>query len=221
MIEHHENRCIELISVIVDQGMGYKIIDHAKKQGLLGGTITLAKGTVTHKILDFLGAARVNKEIVTILADQERAYQAMEQLDKELEFNKPNHGIAYSTTISTTMGTKIYACDHATNQRSEETMHQVITIIVDKGMSEHVIDAAVLAGSRGGTIISGRGSGIHEKGKLFSMAVEPEKETVIILCETTKTDAITKSIREHLDIDKPGNGIIYVQDINKTYGLIK
>lgn len=221
MADHHEERCIELITVIVDQGTGHKIINSAKKQGLLGGTTTFAKGTVSNKILDFMGISRENKEIVTILADQERAFQAMEQLDRELDFSKPNHGIAYSTTISRTIGTRIYACNNEISKRSGEVMHQVMTIIVDKGMAEHVVDAAVLAGSRGGTIINGRGSGIHEKGKLFSMAIEPEKEIVIILSETSKTEAIAKSIREHLDIDKPGNGIIYIQDINKTYGLIK
>lgn len=221
MSEQSENRCIELICVIVDQGMGHKIIKSAKKQGILGGTTTLAKGTVNNKVLDFMGISRVKKEIIYMLADQDRAYEAMEALDKELDFSKPNHGIAFSTTIATTMGTRIYACNNPTTQRSEKSMHQVMTIIVDKGMAEHVIDAAVLAGSKGGTIVSGRGSGIHEKGKLFSMDVEPEKEVVIILSETEKTDAIADSIREHLDIDKPGNGIIYIQDINKTYGLLK
>lgn len=221
MSGHSENRCIELITVIVDQGVGNKIIKSAKKMGILGGTITLAKGTVNNKILDFMGLSRVDKEVVTMLTDQDRAFEVMEHLNKEIEFHKPNHGIAYSTTIATTMGTKIYACNNTTNKRSEESMHQVITVIVDKGMAEHVIDAAVLAGSKGGTILNGRGSGIHEKGKLFSMAIEPEKEVVIILSETDQTDAIASSIREHLDIDKPGNGIIYIQDINKTYGLLK
>jgi nitrogen regulatory protein PII len=221
MEEQSHNRCIELICVIVDQGMGHKIISSAKKQGILGGTTTLAQGTVNNKVLDFMGLSRIKKEIIYMLADEERAHEAMEALNHELEFDKPNHGIAFSTTIATTMGTRIYACDNTTDQRGEETMHQVMTIIVDKGMAEHVIDAAVLAGSKGGTIISGRGSGIHEKGKLFSMDIEPEKEVVIILCEIDQTDAIASSIREHLEIDKPGNGIMYIQDINKTYGLLK
>jgi len=93
--------------------------------------------------------------------------------------------------------------------------------VVDKGKAEDVIDAAVKAGSKGGTIINGRGSGIHETSRLFSMNIEPEKEFVIILSEAEATEAIISSIRTHLKIDDPGNGIIYVQKVNKTYGLYK
>ncbi len=33
------------------------------------------------------------------------------------------------------------------------------------------------------------------------------------------TENIISSIREKLKIDEPGNGIIFIQDVNKTYGL--
>lgn len=81
------------------------------------------------------------------------------------------------------------------------------------------IDVATKAGSRGGTIINARGSGIHETSKVFAMEIEPEKEVVIIVSKEDKTNAIVSSIRKQLNIDEPGNGVIYVQDINETYGL--
>jgi nitrogen regulatory protein PII len=100
-------------------------------------------------------------------------------------------------------------------------MYHLITTIVDKGKAEDVINAATKAGSKGGTIINARGSGIHETSKLFSMDIEPEKEIVIILSEVDKTEEIVSSIRTNLKIDEPGNGIIYIQDVNKTYGIYK
>jgi len=51
------------------------------------------------------------------------------------------------------------------------------------------------------------------------MEIEPEKEIVLILAENSVTDAIVSSIRENMNIDEPGKGIIFVQSINKTYGL--
>lgn len=66
-----------------------------------------------------------------------------------------------------------------------------------------------------------RGSGIHETSKLFSMDIEPEKEIVLILSETDMTDAIVSSIRTQLKIDDPGKGIIYIQNVNKVYGIYK
>lgn len=100
-------------------------------------------------------------------------------------------------------------------------MYQAITVIVERGKAEDVIDAAVKAGSKGGTIIKARGSGIHETSKLFTMDIEPEKEIVLILSEADKTDAIVESIRKDMKIDEPGQGILYVQEVSKTYGLYK
>jgi len=51
------------------------------------------------------------------------------------------------------------------------------------------------------------------------MDIEPEKEIVLILSENNLTDKITTFIKEQLDMDKPGNGIIFVLDASKTYGL--
>ncbi len=43
-----------------------------------------------------------------------------------------------------------------------QIMYAAITVIVDKGKAEQVVEAAIAAGSNGGTIINARSSGIHE-----------------------------------------------------------
>jgi nitrogen regulatory protein PII len=53
------------------------------------------------------------------------------------------------------------------------------------------------------------------------MDIEPEKEIVLILSKKENTDAIVTSIREQLKLEEPGNGILYIQDVNRTYGLYK
>ena len=98
-------------------------------------------------------------------------------------------------------------------------MYRAIFTIVDRGRAEDVMDAANEVGAKGGTIINARGSGIHETNKLFSMEIEPEKEMVMILSEKSVVDSIVSSIRKKLDIDKPGKGIIFVQEVSRAYGL--
>ena len=213
---------LELICVIVNFGMGSKILKTAKSCGVHGGTITLAKGTANSRLWDFLGLSDVRKEILYIATDRETAYKAMEKVNTEHKLHKPNHGIAFTTSISGTVGARISKDENVKNERGEEIiMYQVITVIVDKGKAEDVIESASKAGSKGGTIINGRGSGIHETSKLFSMDIEPEKEIVIILSEVDMTEAIVSMIRKDLNIDAPGKGIIYIQDVNKTYGIYK
>ena len=51
------------------------------------------------------------------------------------------------------------------------------------------------------------------------MEIEPEKEIVLILSEVTMTDAIINAIKESLKIEEPGKGIVYVQEVTRTYGV--
>jgi nitrogen regulatory protein PII len=213
---------IELICVIANSGMGSKILKTAKNCGVHGGTITLARGTANNRILDYFGLSDIQKEILYMVAEKEISDKVLDKVNLEYKLSKPNHGIAFTTSICRTVGLRMSQCDNVESERGEDnTMYQVINVIVDKGKAEDVIEAAMKAGSKGGTIVNARGSGLHETSKLFSMDIEPEKEVVIILSEVEMTESITSAIRTDLKIDEPGKGIIYVQDVNKAYGIYK
>lgn len=220
MKSDHERVCFELIWVIVNFGKGSKVMHAAKKCGVTGGTIILAKGTANDKFADFLGLSDIRKEIVLMVSNKKMTRSALDRLDKKFNFKKPNHGIAFTTGVSEVIGSVGCKATEADREEGgEEAMHCAITAVVDKGKAEDVIDAATAAGSRGGTIINARGSGVHETSKLFFMDIEPEKEIVLILSEKKEAEAIISSIREKLDIEQPGKGIIFVQEVSKVYGL--
>lgn len=211
----------ELAFIIVNFGKGSKVLQTAKKHGIPGGTIFLGKGTVKNRLLELLAINDVRKEIVILVSDRKTLFQAIEQLDHKFKFSKPNHGIVFTTPVGRVIGARSW--QKGTTLKEDrgvvKIMYDAITVVVEKGNAELVIDAATEAGSKGGTIINARGSGIHETSKLFSMDIEPEKEMVLILSKKESTDAIVSSIREKLKIDEPGNGIIFIQDVTKTYGL--
>ncbi|ABR49322.1 nitrogen regulatory protein P-II [Alkaliphilus metalliredigens QYMF] len=210
----------ELLCLIVSRGLGSKVIKCAKQNGITGGTIFLGKGTIRNPILEFLDLAEARKEIVLMVAEQTIAYAGLEALNKKFNFNKPNHGIAFSTSVLNIFGAKNLTSNDTKESRGvENPMYNIIFVIVDRGNAESVVEAAKKAGSRGATIVNARGSGIHETSKLFAMEIEPEKEIVLIISENHLTESISSSIRDELQIDEPGNGIIFIQDVNKTYGL--
>ncbi|WP_139343280.1 P-II family nitrogen regulator [Virgibacillus siamensis] len=213
---------LELVCIIVNTGLGSKIMQTAKKHGISGGTVLVGKGTVKNKILEMLALTNVKKEVILMGSSKGTASQALEKLNEKFKFTKPNHGIAFTTSINQIFGARSFKNDRMVeNGGADDKMYHAITVIVEKGNAEDAIDAAADAGSKGGTIINARGSGIHETSKVFSMEIEPEKEIVLIISERDSTDAIVSSIRQKLEIDEPGNGIIFVQDINETYGLYK
>ena len=212
----------ELICSIVDCGMGSRVLRVLKRHGVTGGTILVGKGTVNNKILTLLSIADSKKEIVLAVTHEKNIEEALKSVAEEFEMYKKNHGIVFSTSICIVGGSSSCKCSgEFYNKGADEKMYQMITVIVDKGRGEDVITSSNSVGSSGGTILNGRGSGIHETSKVFSMEIEPEKEVVILLCKTEKTEKVVKKITEDLQIDEPGNGIIYVQNVNKTYGIME
>ncbi len=210
----------ELIYVIVNYGMGSKVLQTAKKLGLPGGTVVIGKGTVNHSILNFLSLYDVQKEIVILGTNFQSTEKILADLNQVFNFEKRNQGIVFTTGAGKIIGSSFYKNEKNDGERGvRKSMYQLIITIVNRGNAGDVIDAAKAAGSKGGTIINARGSGVHETQRLFNMDIEPEKEMVMILSKEDITESIVQSIRVALKIDQPGNGIIFIQDVNQTYGI--
>lgn len=95
----------------------------------------------------------------------------------------------------------------------------LIVTIVRKGWGDTVLEASVKAGADGGTVLYGRGSGIHEKQKLLGIPIEPEKEIVLTVTYPDKIDHILGEIMRVTDLCKPGMGIAFVVPIEKLVGV--
>jgi nitrogen regulatory protein PII len=210
----------ELIYVIVNNGRAGKILRAAKEYGIRGGTVFLAKGTINNTFMNFLSLYEERKEVVLLGADRKTADHVLNRLNEKFKFEKANHGIVFSISVCGVTGSRNSKCEKNQERRGvNKAMYQCIISIVNRGNAENVIEAANAAGSKGGTIINARGSGINETSKIFNMDIEPEKEMVMILSQEEVTESIVASIREKLEIDKPGNGIIFIQDVNRIYGV--
>ncbi|HZK01081.1 MAG TPA: P-II family nitrogen regulator [Tissierellaceae bacterium] len=216
------NNNYSLFCIIVDFGKARKMLKESKKLGASGGTFFLGKGTVESHLLDILGLNEVRKEILIMVIEEELEDIFYRELNNKFSLDKANHGIAFSMPLNICLG--LENNEHQLNSKDQEVKnmkYEAIFTIVDKGMSDKVLDAAKLYGSTGGTVIHGRGSGSQDKAKLFNIEIDPEKDIVLILSEVTKTEAIINSIRKELNIDDPGTGIIFVLNVNRTLGLFQ
>ncbi|OPY66749.1 MAG: hypothetical protein A4E57_02654 [Syntrophorhabdaceae bacterium PtaU1.Bin034] len=95
----------------------------------------------------------------------------------------------------------------------------LIVTIVRKGWGDTVLEASVKAGAHGGTVLYGRGSGIHERQKILGIAIEPEKEIVLTVTYSDKNENILSEIVRATDLGKPGMGIAFVVPIDKVVGV--
>jgi len=96
---------------------------------------------------------------------------------------------------------------------------QLIITIVGRGKCGNVLEASKKSGAEGGTIIKGRGSGVHEKAKLFSLSIEPEKDIVLTLVPEDRADKVLEAIIKSSNLNEPGNGIAFMMDVEKVTGI--
>ena len=210
----------KLICCVVNIGEASKTLKIAQKYGIKNGTISIGKGTVSNKFLEFLKIDELKREIVAMIVEAELASEAMKGISKEMSFDKPYHGIAFSCNVSRFIGAKNMEEKNTEINEVKNSMYNAIYVVVERGRAEDVVDAAKKAGARGATIVNARGSsGNYDSQKLFSLEIEPEKEKVIIIVKNELKNDIVNTIREDLMIDETGNGIIFVLDIDETYGL--
>lgn len=120
MMNNSETTGYELVSIIVNLGVGSKLIQAAKRYGFTGGTVLLGKGTVNNGILDFIGLSEVRREIILLVADKKIVQNGLHKLNEEFKFAKPNHGIAYTTSVCAVLGTRSCNFDELKEKRGVE-----------------------------------------------------------------------------------------------------
>lgn len=97
--------------------------------------------------------------------------------------------------------------------------HEVIFCIVNSGFSDEVMDAARKFGARGGTVIRARGTANPEAEKLFKIAIQPEKEIVMILVESKIKNDILHALYNAVGLNTPGQGIAFSVPADSVVGL--
>ena len=97
--------------------------------------------------------------------------------------------------------------------------HEVIICIVNSGFSEAVMDAARELGAGGGTVIRGRGTANAEAEKLYGIAIQPEKEIVMILVDSAIKNDILHALYKAVGLNTPGQGIAFAMPVEDVVGL--
>lgn len=209
-----------VIISVVKRGKASRVLRTLKRHGATGGTIVLAEGTADNEILEFIDYHHVRKEVIYSVISNDREEEVFDALNDRYHFDKPNHGIAFTVPLNEVITTKDSRFrDHRLETSNME--YEVVFVVVENHRGEDVVSIAAKYGAKGGTIIHGRGSGLHEKGSIFNITIEPEKEIVMLLVKDEMHRDIVEGLRKELDIDEPGNGIIFSAGVNNAIGLVE
>lgn len=227
MQTEHQQGSFRLLTIVVTEDKRKLIENLMEKHHIMTCLAVLAKGTTKESWLKHLGIRNANNMTFYFLLPETRALETLEMFTDELELHKPGRGIAYMKNVLFHInGRKPLNSEELKNFcqaqcNTEDNMYKKLSVIVDLGSGDDVIEAAREAGSRGGTIIHGHGSATEEHAKLFGFQIVPEKELVIILIPNEVVEPVVRNINDKLELSEFGNGILYVEDIVQTVGLVE
>ena len=214
----------KLVIAIVKKGLATKIVSAAQKAGAQGGTIVFGRGSAERSVYEsILGIDyEPEKEVTFIAVKGEWEAEVLNTVAKAGQLRKPGNGIGFVLDLikiagvvhqmQTTSGVEVASMP-------DKLEFDLIVTIVNRGFALEVVEASKKAGAEGGTILNGRGSGIHETAKIFGFPIEPEKDIVLTLIPRSKTEQVLQAITEKTGLEKPGKGIAFVLSVEKTVGI--
>ena len=88
-----------------------------------------------------------------------------------------------------------------------------ITCIVDKERSDAVLLAARDMGARAAVVHSAQSWGVRERLGVFGVAVETEKDVIMILVSSDQQDLIFDAIYQTAELDAPGRGLMFITPV--------
>ena len=195
---------------IVERGKANRILEQAQKIGAQSGTIILGHGTSRSRFRATRLLGQRTKELLMISAEEQLASQLHEMVASSFALHKRHRGIAFTIPFS----------EGGWSELATPAAWNLIITIVDRGQSEACIKSARSAGAKGGTVISGRGAGIPAH-YYADLAIEPQKEIILILTPAQTTDEVKRRIIADLDLQRTGGGMLFVLSVTETTGLVE
>lgn len=188
------------IYAVVDHGVGERLARLTRAAGARGGTIFVARSELDSPLLRFLSLADVEKDILLTLVTDDQLGAILDVIGNASVFKRKNDGIAF---VVPTGGKAM----------TTENGHEMISIIVNRGYADDIMNAARKAGATGGTILNARGTGKPDDAKFFGITIVPEKEQVMILAPRKTAPAIRAAIEGLSCLTEPGIGIMYATPV--------
>ena len=92
----------------------------------------------------------------------------------------------------------------------------LITVIVQRGVADQVVQVAVEAGAQGATVFHAHGSGVRQKHLgILGLTVNTEKEIIYIVVPSEQADTLFERIFVSAKMDTPGMGILWMTRLDK------
>ena len=78
-----------------------------------------------------------------------------------------------------------------------------------------------LAGAPAATVVFGRGQGMRERLGPLGVAIQPEKEIILIILEEWLSEQVLRAMVSEGNLDKAGVGFVFEVAVEKALGFVE
>ena len=211
------------IIAVTDRDRAGEMAELYQAAGLHLTLTKLGRGTAPREALSIYGLDATPKAIVSAVADGEMQKQIFKNAKRRMQIDIPGNGVMLAVPLKSVAGGKTlsYLTDDlkaggAPNMNFE---HELITVILNEGYSDFVMDAARAAGAGGGTVLHAKGTGGTRGEKFFSVSLADEKDMIYIIAHKDEKAAIMRSINEQAGPGTKAGAICFSLPISSVAGL--
>lgn len=227
---------LKFVTVITDRNRSKKLRELIREKSLNVNFISLAKGTAASEILEMLGLASVDKQMLCCIETSAKADSLISELSDRLDLLKRGGGIAFTVPIS---GVNSYVLrllsgefgkeDKKNVARGEQTMscandaqvkYELVVAVINQGFSEGLMDAAKEAGARGGTVLSALRASTDQDATFLGMSLHVEKEVVAILVPVEMKNAVMSAVSKSSGINTEARGYVFSLPVDDVVGIV-
>lgn len=220
MTKQIENtRFYDVIFVVVNIGKASRVLEEAKKCGITGGSILHGSGTVSSTLLRTIGFYEVKKEILFMVCARDKTQPAIDHISSLFHFELPNRGILFTSPVAHLLGTHGERLHMVEEDAHPTPGHEAVFTLVAAGLGDEVVEAAAAAGARGGTLFHGTGAFAEKCRKVFGIELDNGKDIIMNLVTSDVAPTVEAAIVERMQLDVPGNGILFSFDAENVRGV--
>lgn len=185
-------------------------------------------GTVHKKHLDLFGIERTEKAMLFSTVTEHTKKGLIQGLTMDMKIDLPDRGVAMGIPLSGvggmrtmeyfTAGQQLAPQTEEDSMTTNESAHELIVAIYEKGYTQQVMDAAREVGAGGGTVIHAKGTGIGSE-KFFGMTIAEEKEILFIVCRQFRKKNIMRAIMQKAGVDSKAHALVFSLPVSETAGF--
>ncbi len=187
-----------------------------------------AEGTASSEIMNTLGLGSSDKSILICTILKDIADSTLKKLKKECKIGTVNSGIAFTMPLNGISNFVLrMLCPNGMNEtnarKDDEPMseinHTLIAVIVERGFSAEVMEAARSVGAGGGTVLNSRRVGNDGLASVWGANVQDEKEIVLIISGKDNKLEIMNAISSKCGVQSEAKGVILSLPVDAVVGL--